>query len=55
MVHCIRYHLALACADSTGQLTVLKDFQDVLIQLWAFFKNLPKKLNIYAKTSFKMD
>ena len=35
-IYCICYHLALACTDSSSQITVLKDFEDVLIQLWAF-------------------
>ena len=43
-VHCICHCLALAWADSSSQLTVLKDFEDVLIQLWPFFKNSPKRL-----------
>ena len=53
-IHCICHRLALACADSSNQLTFLKDFEDTLIQLWAFFKNSPKRLNIYAKTALKM-
>ena len=32
-IHCICHRLALACADSSSQLTVLKDFEDVLISL----------------------
>ena len=35
-IYCICYHLTLACTDSSSQITVLKDFEDVLIQLWAF-------------------
>ena len=41
-IYCICYHLTLACTDSSSQITVLKDFEDVLIQLWVFFKNSPK-------------
>ena len=52
-IHCICHRLALVCADS-NQLTFLKDFEDTLIQLWVFFKNSPKRLNIYAKTALKM-
>ena len=32
-IHCICHSLALACADSSSQLTVIKDFEDVFIQL----------------------
>ena len=32
-IHCICHGLELACADSSSQLTVLKDFEDVLIFL----------------------
>ena len=53
-VHCICHRLALACADSSDQLTFLKEFETTLIQLWAFFKNSPKRLNIYTKTALKM-
>ena len=52
-INSICHHLALACADSSSQITVLQDFEDVL-KLWAFFKNSPKRLNIYAKTALKM-
>ena len=38
-IHCICHSLALACADSSSQLTVIKDFEDVFIQLLTFFKN----------------
>ena len=53
-IHCICHHLSLACADFCSQITVLKDFEDVLIQLWLFFRNSPKWLNIYAKAALKM-
>ena len=53
-IHSICHRLALACADSSSQLTLLKDFVEVLIQLWAFFKNSPKRLKIYAKIALKM-
>ena len=53
-IHCICHRLALACADSSDQLTFLKEFETTLIQLWAFFKNSPKRLNIYTKTALKM-
>ena len=46
--------MALACTDSSDQLTFLKEFETTLIQLWAYFKNSPKRLNIYTKTSLKM-
>ena len=53
-IHCICHRLALACADSSNQLTFLNDFESNLIQLWAFFKNSAKRLNVYAKTALKM-
>ena len=52
-IHCICHRLALACANSSIQLTVLKDFEDVLFQLWAFFKNSPRRLNILLKPLLK--
>ena len=52
----IKYSPAQVYLESLNLLfTILKDFEDLLIQLWGFFKNLPKKVNIYAKTSFKID
>ena len=33
-IHCICHRLELACADASYQLTVLKDFEDVLIQIY---------------------
>ena len=53
-IHCICHRLELACADFSYQLAVLKDFEDVLIQLWAFFKNSRQRLNVYAKTTLKI-
>ena len=53
-IHCIYHRLALACADSSCQLTFLKESETNLIQLWAFFKNSPKRLNIYTKSALKM-
>ena len=53
-IRCICHRLALACADPSDQLTFLKEFETTLIQLWAFFKNSPRRLNIYAKTVLKM-
>ena len=52
-VHCICHRLVLAYADSSSQLTVLKDLEDVLFQLWIFFKNSPKRLNILLKPLLK--
>ena len=52
-IHCICHLLTLRYADSSSQLRVLKDFEDVLIQLWTFFKNSPKRLNILLKALLK--
>ena len=51
--YCICHRLVLACADSSSQLTVLNDFMEVHIQLWVFFKNSPKRLNILLKLLLK--
>ena len=53
-IHCICHRLALACADSSAQLTFLKDFETTLIQLWEYFKNSAKRLNTYTKAALKM-
>ena len=53
-VHCICHRLALACAGSSNQLNFLKEFELTLTQLWAFFNNSPKRLNIYLKTACNM-
>ena len=50
-IHCICHRLALACADSSAQLTFLNDFETKLIQLWAYFKNSAKRLNTYTKAA----
>ena len=52
--HCVYHRLALACADSSDQLNFLKEFELTLTQLWAFFNNSPKRLNIYLKTAHKI-
>ena len=48
-VHCIYHRPVLACADSSNQLNFLKEFELTLTQLWTFFNNSPKRLNIYLK------
>ena len=48
------HRLALACADSSDQLNFLKELELTLTQLWAFFNNSPKRLNIYLKTAHKI-
>ena len=53
-IHCICHRLALACGDSSNQLTCLKDFETTFIQPLAFFKKSPKRLNVYSKTALKM-
>ena len=50
-IHCICRRLALACADSSAQLTILKDFETTLIQLWAYLKNSAKRRNTYTKAT----
>ena len=44
----------MACADSSKQLNFLKEFELTLTQLWTFFNNSPKRLNIYLKTAHKI-
>ena len=44
----------MACAYSSKQLNFLKEFELTLTQLWTFFNNSPKRLNIYLKTAHKI-
>ena len=48
-VHYIYHRPVLACADSSNQRNFLKEFELTLTQLWTFFNNSPKGLNIYLK------
>ena len=49
-VHCIYHWSALSCTDAGDDLQFIIDFENIMMQLGAFFKNLPKQLKIYIKT-----
>ena len=53
-MHCICHRLTSACADARDDLHFIKDFEITMIQLWAFFKNPPKRLKIYITTAMKI-
>ena len=53
-IHCICHRLALACGDTGDELTFINTFELTMIQLWSFFKNSAKRLQIYIKTAMKL-
>ena len=52
-IHCICHNLALACADTGDDYKFIRSFEENLIELWKFFKNLPKRLKIYIRIALK--
>ena len=53
-IHCICHRLALACTDTLGDISYIKQVQLWLLQLWRLFENSPKKLAVYLKTQLQM-
>ena len=49
-IHCICHRLALACEDIGDDYKFKRKAQEILIELWRFFKNFPKRLQIYMVT-----
>ena len=50
-IHCICHRLALACADRGDDYKFIQNVEEILIELWRFFKNTPKRLHIYIKVT----
>ena len=46
-IHCICHRLALAWADTGDGYKFIRKVEEILIELWRFFKNPPKRLHIY--------
>ena len=53
-IHCICHRLALACTDTLGDISYIKQVQLWLLQLWKLFENSPKKLAVYLKTQMQL-
>ena len=51
-IHCICHRLALARADTGDDYKFIRNAEEILIELWRFFKNSPKRLHIYMKVTF---
>ena len=49
-IHCICHRLALACEDKGDDYKFKRKADEILIELWRFFKNSPKILQIYLVT-----
>ena len=50
-IHCIYHRLALACADTGDDYEFIRNVEGILIELWRFFKNSPKRFHIYMKVT----
>ena len=44
-IHCICHRLALARADTGDDYKFIRNAEEILIELWRFFKNSPKRLH----------
>ena len=52
-IHCICHRLALACADTGDDFKFVRDVEEELLSIWAFFTNSPKRLSTYLKVALK--
>ena len=50
-IYCICHRLALACADRGDNYKFIRNVEDILIELWRFFKNSPTRLHTYMKVT----
>ena len=48
-VHCICHKLTLACTGTNKEIDYIKQVEDILCQLWAYFENSPKRLAVLLK------
>ena len=52
-IHCICHRLALACANTGDAPKFIQEFEKTMLDLWTFFKNSPKRLKTYIKTTLE--
>ena len=52
--HCIYQRFALACANIGDDYKLIRNVEEILIELSRFFKNSSKILNIYMKVTLSM-
>ena len=50
-IYCICHRIALACADTCDDYKFQRNAEEILIELWRFFKTSPKRLHIYMKVT----
>ena len=50
-IHWVRHRLALECADTGDDYKFIRNVEEILIELWRFFKNSSKRLHIYMKVT----
>jgi len=48
-VHCICHRLALACSGANDTVKYIATIETILVQLWSFFNNSPKRTALYVK------
>ncbi|XP_020615056.1 zinc finger protein 862-like [Orbicella faveolata] len=48
-VHCICHRLALACAGASDETKYIAQVEGILLQLWKFFANSPKRMAVLVK------
>lgn len=47
-IHCVCHSLALVCADASKELNYIKKVEGLLLQVWTFYENSPKKTAKFA-------
>ena len=52
-IHCVCHCLALACANTVDALKFIQEFEKTMLDLWTLFKNSPKQLKTYIKTTLE--
>ena len=53
-IHCLCHKLALACTDTNGDITYIKNTHLWLKQLWKMFENSPKWMAMYVKVQLEL-
>ena len=43
-IHCICHRLAIACADTGDDYKFIRSVEEILIELWRFFKKLSQEI-----------
>jgi hypothetical protein len=49
VVHCVCHRLALACCDTSAELSNIKAVEDTLMQLWKWMSYSPKRTAVFLK------